>query len=231
MRVRPLASRQSSTVIVGQSAPTVRLRAEIDRIAPFTSNVLITGPSGTGKELVARQIHARSPRAEQPFIPVDCASMSGELMSSQLFGHVAGAFTGANCEALGCFRAASRGTIFLDEIGELEYALQSRLLRVLQEYVVTPVGSHQGERVDVRVVAATNRDLRAEVAAGRFREDLYYRLHVVRLRTIALRDRPGDIPPLAEAFLSELANEGLPRCSLPPDANDVLVAFDWPGNV
>lgn len=231
MGARPLASRQSSRVIVGGSLATVRLRAEIDRIAPFTSNVLITGPSGTGKELVARQIHARSPRAEQPFIPVDCASMSGELMSSQLFGHVAGAFTGANCDALGCFRAANHGTIFLDEIGELEYSLQAKLLRVLQEHVVTPVGSHQGERIDVRVVAATNRNLRLDVLEGRFREDLYYRLDVVHLRTTALRERPGDICDLASAFLDQLAGEGLPACSLSPEASAALVEFSWPGNV
>jgi DNA-binding NtrC family response regulator len=209
----------------------VRLRAEIDRIAPFTSNVLITGPSGTGKELVARQIHARSPRAEQPFIPVDCASMSGELMSSQLFGHVAGAFTGANCDALGCFRAANRGTIFLDEIGELEFSLQAKLLRVLQEHVVTPVGIHQGERVDVRVVAATNRNLRLDVLEGRFREDLYYRLDVVHLRTAALRERPDDIGELARTFLRQLAGEGLPDCTLSPEASTALVEFNWPGNV
>jgi DNA-binding NtrC family response regulator len=231
MGVRPLAFRQSSSVIVGSSPPTVRLRAEIDRIAPFSSNVLITGPSGTGKELVARQIHARSLRAHEPFIPVDCASMSGELMSSQLFGHVAGAFTGANCDALGCFRAANRGTIFLDEIGELEFALQAKLLRVLQEHVVTPVGSHQGERVDVRVVAATNRNLQVDVLEGRFREDLYYRLDVVHLRTTALRERPGDIYELANLFLSQLAGEGLPARSLSPAASAVLVEFTWPGNV
>jgi DNA-binding NtrC family response regulator len=157
--------------------------------------------------------------------------MTGELMSSQLFGHVAGAFTGANCDALGCFRAANRGTLFLDEIGELEQPLQSKLLRVLQERVVTPVGSHQGERVDVRVVAATNRDLRSEVRSGRFREDLYYRLDVVHLRTTALRERPGDIAALAEAFLEQLADEGLPRKTLSADASAVLVGFPWPGNV
>jgi DNA-binding NtrC family response regulator len=231
MGARPLASRQSSTVIVGSSPTTVRLRAEINRFAPFSSNVLITGPSGTGKELVARQIHARSSRADQPFIPVDCASMSGELMSSQLFGHVAGAFTGANCDALGCFRAANRGTIFLDEIGELEFSLQAKLLRVLQEHVVTPVGSHQGEPVDVRVVAATNRNLRLDVTEGRFREDLYYRLDVVHLRTTALRERPGDICELAANFLGQLAGDGLPKCSLSPAASAVLVEFPWPGNV
>jgi DNA-binding NtrC family response regulator len=231
MGARPLAQRQSSTNIVGSSPATVRLRAEIDRIAPFSSNVLITGPSGTGKELVARQIHARSSRAHEPFIPVDCASMSGELMSSQLFGHVAGAFTGANCDALGCFRAANRGTIFLDEIGELEFSLQAKLLRVLQEHVVTPVGSHQGERIDVRVVAATNRNLQVDVLEGRFREDLYYRLDVVHMRTTPLRERPGDICELANAFLSQLACEGLPKCSLSPAASAVLIDFAWPGNV
>ena len=217
--------------IVGLSPATVQLRADIARVAPFASSILITGPSGTGKELVARQVHAQSPRAQKPFIPVDCASMTGELMASQLFGHVAGAFTGANCDALGCIRAANGGTLFLDEIGEMDYSLQAKLLRVLQEHVVTPVGSHEGVRVDVRVVAATNRDLRSEVGAGRFREDLYYRLHVVRLRTSALSERPGDIPLLADAFLLELAREGLPKCSLSAAATDVLVRFNWPGNV
>jgi DNA-binding NtrC family response regulator len=217
--------------LVGQSQATSRLRAEIQRVAAFSSTVLISGASGTGKELVARQIHALSQREGGPFIPVDCASMTGELMSSQLFGHVAGAFTGANCDALGCFRAAHRGTLFLDEIGELEYAVQARLLRVLQERVVTPVGSHHGVAVDVRVVAATNRDLRAEVRAGNFREDLYYRLEVVHLRMATLRERPRDIPDLAEAFLKQLAEGGLPRCSLSTQGRAVLVDFDWPGNV
>ena len=231
MSARAPAKCDDASHIVGRSAATVQLRADISRVARFSSSVLITGPSGTGKELVARQIHAQSPRARQPFIPVDCAAMTGELMASQLFGHVAGAFTGANCDALGCFRAANGGTLFLDEIGEMEHALQAKLLRVLQEHVVTPVGSHRGERVDVRVVAATNRDLRSEVVAGRFREDLYYRLHVVRLRVTALRERPEDIAPLAEAFLHQLAEEGLPKCSLSPEARDVLVSFPWPGNV
>ena len=152
-----------AVAIVGASAATTSLKADIARVARYSSNILITGPSGTGKELVARQIHAVGGRASQPFIPVDCASMTGELMASQLFGHVAGAFTGANCAALGCVRAANRGTLFLDEIGELDYALQAKLLRVLQERTVTPVGSHQGERVDVQVIAATNRNLRDEV--------------------------------------------------------------------
>lgn len=220
-----------SAELVGQSSATRRLRADIERVAVFASTVLITGPSGTGKEIVARQIHRLSPRRQQPFVPVDCASLTGELMASQLFGHVAGAFTGANCHALGCFRAADGGTLFLDEIGELEMPMQAKLLRVLQERVVTPVGCHQGSTVDVRVVAATNRDLRADVLAGHFREDLYYRLDVVQLRTTALRDRLGDIPVLVAAFLSDLAAAGLPRCTVSGDGLRELMGFSWPGNV
>ena len=219
------------TRILGQSDATRRLRDEVARAAPFSSSVLISGPSGTGKELVARELHARSGRAAGPFIPVDCASMSGELMASQLFGHTAGAFTGANCAALGCFRAANRGVIFLDEIGELEYALQAKLLRVIQERAVTPVGSYQCEPVDVRIVAATNRDLHEEVLAGGFREDLYYRLNVVHLRTTALDSRRADIPELADEFLRQLADEGLPRCGLSPCAMELLSQTAWPGNV
>jgi DNA-binding NtrC family response regulator len=226
-----LADSRGAAAIVGQSPATVRLRLDIGRVAPYSSNILITGPSGTGKELVARQVHALGPRARQPFVPVDCASMSGELMASQLFGHVPGAFTGANCSALGCVRAANRGTLFLDEIGELDYALQAKLLRVLQERVVTPVGSHQGERVDVQVVAATNRNLRDEVRAGRFREDLYYRLHVIHLQTTPLRERTEDISSLAATFLKQLEAEGLPCCTLSAGAERTLAAYAWPGNV
>jgi DNA-binding NtrC family response regulator len=231
MLERPLVGSRGKLGILGPSAATARLRREIARVAPFNSNVLVTGPSGTGKELVAREIHQQSPRFAQPFIPVDCASITGELMASQLFGHKAGAFTGANYDAIGCFRAADHGTIFLDEIGELTYALQAKLLRVLQEHTVTPVGSHEAVPIDVRVIAATNRDLQADVAAGRFREDLYYRLHVVNIRTAALRERSADIRALAGAFLRELAGEGLPRRSLSQDAVSLLLSYDWPGNV
>ncbi len=200
-------------------------------MAPFQSTVLVTGPSGTGKELVARQIHDCSPRAEQLFVPVDCATMTGELMTSQLFGHVKGAFTSADQGSLGCFRAAHQGTIFLDEIGELPLCLQSKLLRVIQERAVIPVGSHQSLPVNVRVVAATNRDLRKEVLAGRFREDLFYRLSVVTIQTIPLRDRRVDIPILASFFLTELEDQGHPRHELTPGAKELLEVYDWPGNV
>ena len=226
-----LSPPRSVAPILGASEATSRLRADIARAARFSSSVLITGPSGAGKELVARWLHELSCRSDRPFVPVDCASLAGELMASQLFGHVAGAFTGANCDAMGCFRAADGGTIFLDEIGEMEFPLQAKFLRVLQERVVTPVGSVAGKPVDVRVVAATNRDLRAEVRAGRFREDLYYRLRVVHLRTTPLAERRGDVTVLATAFLAQLAAEGLPHCKLAPAAAEVLTSYDWPGNV
>ncbi|BBO33877.1 sigma-54 interaction domain-containing protein [Lacipirellula parvula] len=231
MNARRLASPPHTSGLVGSSAATCRLRAEIARAAPFASNVLITGPSGAGKELVAREVHALSARAGGPFVPVDCASLVGELMASQLFGHVAGAFTGANCDAVGCFQAANGGTLFLDEIGEMELPLQAKLLRVVQERVVTPVGSYAGRPIDVRIVAATNRNLLREVREGRFREDLYYRLHVVHLQASALRDRPDDIPALAATFLQQLAGEGLPCCTLSLEAIAALMAYAWPGNV
>ncbi len=217
--------------ILGNSFSTSKLRDEIARVAPFSSSVLITGPSGTGKELVARRIHARSSRSDGRLIPVDCASVSGELMTSQLFGHRAGAFTGANYDALGCFRAADKGTIFLDEIGEMVFSLQAKLLRVLQEGVVVPVGSQDQIPIDVRVVAATNRDLEKDVAEGRFREDLFFRLNVMRIETLALAQRPEDLLPLATGFLDDLASEGLPRKSLSPGAIEALEHFSWPGNV
>ncbi len=217
--------------LLGNSPAVVRLRREIERAAQFSSNVLVTGPSGTGKELVARWLHDAGPRHSEPFIPVDCASLSGELMASQLFGHVAGAFTGANCDALGCFRAAQGGTIFLDEIGELEPPMQAKLLRVLQERTVTPVGSYRSYPVTARVVAATNRDLREEVRHSRFRGDLYFRLHVIHLETTPLARRASDIPLLAEAFLTQLAAEGLPQCRLTPQAIELLCRFAWPGNI
>jgi len=218
--------------IVGVSAWAEQVRRMIRVVAPHHSSVLVMGPSGTGKELIARAIHGCSPRAARAFIPVDCAVTTGTLFASHMFGHVKGAFTGAMSATLGCFRAADGGTIFLDEIGEMELELQAKLLRVLQQRSVVPVGSHQEMPVDVRVVAATNRDLATEVAAGHFREDLFYRLNVVAIRTVPLGERVEDIPVLAAARLDELsARYGMPKYSLSPAAIEVLQRYPWPGNV
>ena len=218
--------------IVGVSPWAEQVRNAIRLVAVHQSSVLILGPSGTGKELIARAIHASGRRVGKPFIPVDCAVTTGTLFASHMFGHVKGSFTGATSSTLGCFRAADAGTIFLDEIGEMELELQAKLLRVLQQRVVVPVGSHDEIPIDVRVVAATNRDLGREVAEGRFREDLYYRLNVVTIRTLPLRDRPEDVPVLAERYLAELAaRHGMPLCSLSPAAIEVLQGYAWPGNV
>ena len=218
--------------IVGVSPWSDQVRRSIELVAAHHSSVLIMGPSGTGKELIARAIHACSLRAQQPFIPVDCAVTTGTLFASHMFGHVKGSFTGATSSTLGCFRAADGGTIFLDEIGEMELELQAKLLRVLQQRTVVPVGSHQEVPVDVRVLAATNRELSREVNEGRFREDLFYRLNVVAIQTLPLRERPEDVPVLAARYLAELAaRHGMPMCSLSQPAIDVLQAYAWPGNV
>jgi DNA-binding NtrC family response regulator len=218
--------------IIGESPQTLGIRQRIQQVAAFRYSVLITGPSGTGKELVARAIHVHSDRAEKPFIPVNCAALPDGLFASQLFGHVKGAFTGAQFNSLGCFRAAEGGTIFLDEIGELDLELQAKLLRVLQERVVVPVGSHDAVPVDVRVIAATNRNLEDEVRAGRFRLDLYYRLNVISVETAALADRPEDIAVLCRHFLAKAAIEtGCRLKSLSPAALQLLQAYAFPGNV
>jgi DNA-binding NtrC family response regulator len=218
--------------LVGRSAWIQSLREKIAQVAAFPSNVLITGPSGTGKELIARAIHEHSPRKSGPFIPVDCTSLTGELFASHLFGHVKGAFTGADHPRLGCFRVAEAGTILLDEIAELSTEMQSKLLRTIQERAVVPLGSDEAVPINVRIIAATNRDLPSEVAAGRFRLDLYYRLNVVGLETSALRDRPDDIEPLAEHFLDKLSvHHGFPRRRLSSAALMALRCYAWPGNV
>jgi two-component system response regulator PilR (NtrC family) len=217
--------------IVGASAWTKRVRSDILRAAKHSSNVLITGPTGTGKELIARAVHARSDRANKPFIPVDCAAVVTSLFSSQVFGHLRGAFSGAEYEAIGSFRAADGGTLFLDEIGELDLETQAKLLRVLQERAVVPVGGVEPTPVDVRIVAATNRELGDMSRDGGFRPDLFYRLNVINLRTMPLCDRPEDIDVLASHFLTRLASENaLPFKRLSPAAADLLRSFDWPGN-
>ena len=218
--------------IVGVSAWANSIRREILNVAVHPCSVLITGPSGTGKELIARAIHSHSHRAEKPFVAVDCAAVSGALFASHIFGHVKGAFTGASYAALGSFRAADGGTVLLDEIGELEPEFQAKLLRVLQQRTVTPLGSHEEIPVDVRIIAATNCDLGEAVSRGRFREDLYYRLNVVSLKTVALRERPEDIEALAAHFLARLeARSGTPHRRLARSCLEAMRSYHWPGNV
>jgi len=218
--------------IVGNSEWTSRLRRRIVQIANYHYSVLITGPSGTGKELVARAIHEHGPRREKPFVPVNCAAVSGSLFTSQLFGHTKGAFTGAQYAALGCFRAADGGSIFLDEISELDPDCQAKLLRVLQDRLVVPLGAHEGHPVDVRVIAASNRDLEDDVREGRFRLDLFYRLNILPVQTVRLAERIEDIPPLARHFLAKTAIEsGLPLKRLSEETTTLLQSYRWPGNV
>jgi two-component system nitrogen regulation response regulator GlnG len=226
------AQNGSSPTVVGVSRWAEEIREQIAAVAACPSNVLITGPTGTGKEVIARAIHALSPRGGKPFIPVDCAAISGTLFAGHIFGHMKGAFTGAGNSTLGCFRAAHGGTIFIDEIGELECDAQTKLLRVLQQRTVIPLGSHQEIPVDVRVIAATNRDLVEDISGGRFREDLYYRLNVISLHTEPLRLRPEDIPILARHFLDKLAvMHGVAPKRLSAEVLECLQAYHWPGNV
>jgi sigma-54 dependent transcriptional regulator len=213
----------------------VKSRALLERIhliAPSTANVLVTGETGTGKELIARHVHKLSPRADGPFVAVNCGAFSESLVESELFGHERGSFTGATVARAGWFEAARGGTLFLDEIGDLPFAMQVKLLRVLQERQVVRLGSRSPVAIDVRVVAATNVNLEDAVAAGRFREDLYYRLQVAALHIAPLRERPGDILPLAQHFLGIYGERlGLKDPALSADAIDVLVrGHSWPGN-
>ncbi|GEJ55640.1 sigma-54-dependent transcriptional regulator [Anaeromyxobacter diazotrophicus] len=219
--------------LVGDSAPMADLLKQVRKLAPVKTTVLLTGESGTGKELIARALHDLSPRAALPFVAVNCGAIPAELMESELFGHVKGAFTDAARDKKGLAVEADGGTLFLDEIGELPLQLQVKLLRFLQEEEVRPVGGTRSERVDVRVVAATARDLPAAVQAGRFREDLYYRLDVVGLRLPPLRERAGDIPALARHFLARFASlrPAGPLEGFAPEALAALEAYRWPGNV
>ncbi len=218
--------------IIGVSTWAQRLRQTIAQVAACRSSVMIAGPSGTGKELIARAIHRGSARAAAPFVVVDCTSIPAGVFASQLFGHVKGSFSGATCDTLGCVRSADGGTLFLDEIGELSGELQAQLLRVIQQRTVVPVGGCHELPVDVRVLAATNRQLAEEVKARSFRLDLYYRLNVVQIDTMPLCQRPEDVPPLCRHFLAKLAiDNGLPQKRLSPAALDLLMSFPWPGNV
>jgi two-component system response regulator HydG len=218
--------------IIGRSRVMMELLETVALVAPTEATVLITGESGTGKELIASAIHLNSPRREQPFIQLNCAAITETLLESELFGHERGAFTGADRRKEGRFRLANRGSIFLDEVSEMSVAMQAKLLRVLQEKEIQRVGGEEVLRVDVRVMAATNRDLKAEIKAGRFREDLYYRLNVVTLPVPALRERREDIPLLAQHFLKSFAEKNRKQIKgFTPQAMDRLVRYHWPGNV
>ena len=218
--------------IIGSSAPMLALWDLIVHVAPTEATVLINGESGTGKELVASALHHKSLRSGGPFVKVNCAALAETLLESELFGHERGAFTGADRRREGRFVQAHGGTLFLDEIGETSPAMQAKLLRVLQEHELQRVGGQETIRVDVRIIVATNRDLEEEVAAGRFREDLYYRLNVVELEVPPLRDRHGDIPLLATYFLRRFADKNNRAVSgITPECMDILNRYPWPGNV
>ncbi|MCB9545068.1 MAG: sigma-54-dependent Fis family transcriptional regulator [Myxococcales bacterium] len=218
--------------LLGQSPPMQRVYTLIDRLGPSSASVLIRGDSGVGKELVARALHARSRRADGPFVAINCAAVPEKLLESELFGHEKGAFTGADRPRAGLFREAQGGTLFLDEIGEMSAALQPKLLRALQERRIRPVGADHEVPVDVRVIAATHQDLGQALRAGRFRTDLYYRLAVVLLDVPPLRARGEDIVAMAEAFLGEIcARDDRPLLTLSHAATTSLVLYDWPGNV
>ena len=218
--------------IVGDSVVMARLREQVAMAAPTNGRVLISGENGTGKELVARQIHALSHRRAGPFVEVNCAAIPEELIESELFGHVRGAFTGAVADRRGKFELASGGTLFLDEIGDMSVKTQAKVLRALQEQVLEPVGGQNSVRVDVRVIAATNKDLGDEIRGGRFREDLFFRLNVIPIWVPPLRERGDDVIRLAEHFAAEFATEyGRRPKRLSADAIPVLRAYRWPGNV
>lgn len=218
--------------IVGKTPVMRALMEKIEKVAATPARVLITGDNGTGKELVARALHRMSPRATKPFVEVNCAAIPGELIESELFGHMKGSFTGAISDRAGKFEQANKGTLFLDEIGDMSLAAQAKVLRVLQDNVITRIGGAKPISVDVRVIAATNKTLENEIAAGKFREDLYYRLNVVPIHVPPIRERREDIPTLAQYFTATLsAREGIPPRTFTQDALERLSSLDWPGNV
>ena len=216
--------------MIGESAPMMHIREMIEKVAPTDARVLITGPNGSGKELVARNLHQRSARSAMPFIEVNCAAIPGELIESELFGHEKGSFTSAVKQHKGKFEQADGGTLFLDEIGDMSLAAQAKVLRVLQERKLSRVGSDKDIEVNVRVIAATNKDLQKEIAAGNFREDLYHRLSVILIRVPSLDERRDDIPMLIQHFLEKYTDGGKAR-SFSPEAIELLCQKSWPGNI
>ncbi|CCO23869.1 sigma-54 interaction domain-containing protein [Maridesulfovibrio hydrothermalis] len=218
--------------IIENSLALTQVFTVLAKVAPTDSTVLVTGESGTGKELLVRALHHNSNRKDKPFVPVNCGAIPKDLLESELFGHEKGAFTHAVRSRPGRFELADGGTIFLDEIGEMELSLQVKILRVLQEKEIERVGGTSIKKVDVRIVAATNRDLEAEVAAGRFREDLFYRLNVIPMHLPALRDRGGDVLMLAKHFLNRFCeNKDVEALKISSEAADMMVSYTWPGNV
>ncbi|CAL2060881.1 sigma-54 dependent transcriptional regulator [Tenacibaculum sp. 190524A05c] len=218
--------------MIGESDAITHIKDIIEKVAATDARVLITGPNGTGKELVAHWLHEKSERAKAPMIEVNCAAIPAELIESELFGHVKGSFTGANKDRAGKFEAANAGTIFLDEIGDMSLSAQAKVLRALQENKIQRVGSDKDIKVNVRVVAATNKDLKKEIAEGRFREDLYHRLAVILIKVPALNDRRDDIPLLVDFFANKIAQEqGTPKKGFSDKAIKLLQEYDWTGNI
>lgn len=218
--------------MIGDSEPMQQIKEMIDKVAPTEARVLVTGPNGTGKELVAHNLHEKSERAKQPLVEVNCAAIPSELIESELFGHVKGAFTSAVKDRAGKFEAAHNGTLFLDEIGDMSMAAQAKVLRALQENVISRVGSDKDIKVNVRVIAATNKDLKKEIEEGRFREDLYHRLAVILIKVPALNDRREDIPTLIHHFARQIAEEnGTAEKKFADKAIKLLQNYDWTGNI
>jgi len=218
--------------VIGKSLQITTIRNHLAQVARFNTHVLITGETGTGKELAAEMLHATSPRCNHPFISFNCAAIPDSLIESELFGHEKGVFTGAECKREGLFAAASGGTVFLDEIGEMPLSGQAKILRVLETRQIQRLGSPRSHPVDVRIVAATNQNLEERVAQGQFRRDLYYRLNVARIHLPPLRKRKDDIPPLIEHFIHMFNGQmGRHVVGLEPDVHDCLMEYDWPGNV
>jgi two-component system nitrogen regulation response regulator NtrX len=218
--------------MIGDSEAINHIKTMVDKVAPTDARVLITGPNGTGKELVAHQLHEKSERSSFPLIEVNCAAIPSELIESELFGHVKGAFTSAIKDRAGKFEAAHKGTIFLDEIGDMSLPAQAKVLRALQENLIQRVGADKDIKVDVRVVAATNKDLKKEIEEGRFREDLYHRLAVILIKVPALNERRDDIPSLIEHFTAKIAEEqGVVKKMFSKKAVQLLQEYDWTGNI
>ncbi len=231
-QLKQVVKKIKGSAIIGDSPEIEAIKSMIEKVAPSDARVLITGSNGTGKELVARSLHELSVRCKMPFIEVNCAAIPAELIESELFGHEKGAFTSAVKDRKGKFELASGGTLFLDEIGDMSLTAQAKVLRALQENVIQRVGGEKDLKVDCRVLAATNKDLREEIKAGRFREDLYHRLAVILIHVPSLNERRSDIPQLVEHFVKLVCNEhGIAKKTIDPDAIEALAALNWTGNI